>query len=113
MLRRILGLNDAEVGGLHAAKEDVQVEGNALEAEHVIAVGTDFDLELGRLLLAVDNGPFLLFSVFVELDTVVEAQVLEFGLGEAVGAIKSANFISTLYDMPGHLIFAAMKCKGV
>lgn len=69
----ILGLDDLEVGGLYATAEDVEVEGDALEAEHVISVGGDFDLELGRLLLAIDDGSVLALSVLVELDAELEA----------------------------------------
>lgn len=36
-------------------EEDVQVHGNALEAEHVIAVGGDLDLELRRFLHSIDD----------------------------------------------------------
>jgi hypothetical protein len=79
---RIFGLHDAEAGGFYAAKEDVEVESNALEAEHVIAVGSNFDLELGRFLLAINDGPLLIFGVFVELDAIVEAEVFKLYFGE-------------------------------
>ena len=36
-------------------EEDVQVHGNALEAEHVIAVGGDLDLELRCFLHSIDD----------------------------------------------------------
>lgn len=67
-----------EIRRRHGATEDVEHEGNALEAEHVIAVGGDLDLQLGRDLLAVHDGAVGVFGIFVELDTEFEAEVLEF-----------------------------------
>lgn len=84
----VLGLYDSEVGGRGAAHEDVEVEGNALEAEHVISVGGDLDLELGRLLDAVDDGTLLVFGVFVKLDAEFEAEVLELWLGESAAVAR-------------------------
>lgn len=73
----VLGLDDGVLGGRDAAVEDVEVEGYALEAEHVVAVGGDLDLELGRLLDTIDDGAVVVFRVFVELDAIFEAEVLE------------------------------------
>ena len=78
----ILGFDDSKVGRLRAAKEDVEVQRNAFEAQQVVAVGADLDLKLRGLLLAVDNRTLLLLGVFVKLDTIVEAEVLKLLLGE-------------------------------
>lgn len=80
----VLGFDDAEVGRLYATKEDVEVEGDALEAEHVIAVGSDFDFQLRGFLLAINNGTLLVLGIFVELDAIVEAEVFELFLGKPV-----------------------------
>lgn len=80
----VLGLYDSEVGRRGAAHEDVEVEGNALEAEHVISVGGDLNLELRRLLDTVDDGTLLVLGVFVKLDAEFEAEILELWLGESV-----------------------------
>jgi hypothetical protein len=88
MEQSVLWLYNSEVGRRGAPHEDVEVEGNALEAEHVISVGGDLNLELRRLLYAIDDGAFLVFSVFVELDAEFEAEVFEFLLGESVVVVK-------------------------
>lgn len=54
------------------AVEDVEHELDAFEAEHVIAIGGDFDFELWWFLHAVDNGAVLVGGVFVEFDAEVE-----------------------------------------
>jgi hypothetical protein len=82
LLVSIFGFDDSEVGWLCAAKEDVEVQGNAFEAEQVVAVGADLDLKLWGFLLAIDNRTLLLLGVFVELDTIVKAEVLKLLLGE-------------------------------
>lgn len=84
LLLSVLGLDNAVVGGCHAAEEDVEVHGDTFEAQHVVAVGGDFDLELWRLLHAIDNGALILLGVFVELDAVLEAEIFEFVLGVSV-----------------------------
>ena len=86
LLLLVLGLDYPEVGRGDAAAEDVEVEGDALEAEHVISVGGDFDLELRGFLDSIDDGPLIVFGVLVKLDPIVEAEVLELGLGEPAAA---------------------------
>lgn len=81
LLLAVLGFNNAEVGRGSAAEEDVEVQSNAFEAEHVVAVGGNLNLELGRLLDAIDNGALVLLGVFVELDAIVEAEVFKLLLG--------------------------------
>lgn len=63
---------------LLTTKEDIEVHGNAFEAEHVIAVGWDFDLELGGFFHAIDDGSFLVRRVLIEFQAIVEAERIEF-----------------------------------
>lgn len=60
------------------ATEDVEHESYALEAEHVISVGGDLNLELRGFLFAIDDGTFAVRGVFVELNTEFETELLEF-----------------------------------
>ena len=65
-----------------SAQEDVQVQCDALETQHVVPVGGDLDFELRRFFHAIAvDGSFGFGGVFVELEAVVEAQGVEFVLG--------------------------------
>ena len=89
LLHLVLGdVEQLEVGGGGLAAEDVQVHGDALEAEHVVAVGGDLDGQLGRLVL---GARLILLGVLVELDAELEAELLE-GVGsEAVCIVVGAK----------------------
>lgn len=89
LLSLILGLNHLEVRRFSPAEEDIEVEGNALEAEHVISVGGDLDLELRGFLLPVDHGTLLVFRILVEFNAKFEAEVLELLCREPVGGYLS------------------------
>lgn len=93
----ILGLDDSEVWRLHVPEEDVQVEGNALEAEHIIPVCSDFNLELRGFLFAVDDRTFLILGVFIKLDAIVEAEIFELFLGKSAG--RQVRQVSMLLQM--------------
>lgn len=73
-----LGRREGIGGHGLAAEEDAQVHRDALEAQHVVAVGRYFDLELRRLFDAIYNRPLALRCVLVQLNTVVEAQRVKF-----------------------------------
>ena len=96
VLLRIFGLDHPEVGGLLSLLEDVQVHGNAFEAEHVISVGRDLDLELGRLLYAVDNGTLVILGVFVKFNAKLKAEILElFGRESAIEGFTCQRKVSS------------------
>lgn len=88
LLLAVLGFDNAEVGRGSAAEEDVEVQSNAFEAEHVVAVGGNLNLELGRLLDAIDDGALVLLGVFVELDAIIEAEVFKLLLGVSRETVK-------------------------
>lgn len=69
--------NESKVGGGPLAVEDVEHQGDTLEAEHVVSVGGDLNLELRRLLDAIDDGSLIIFGILVQLNTKLEAEVLE------------------------------------
>jgi len=63
------------------------VQRDALEAEHVIAVGGDLDLELGRFVFGARR---VIFCILVKLDAEVEAEILEL-VGREAGRILVSN----------------------
>ena len=85
LLLAVLGFDNAEIGRGGTAEEDVEVQSNTFEAEHVVAVGGNLNLELGRLLDAIDDGALVLLGVFVEFDTIIEAEVFKLLLGVSAG----------------------------
>ena len=70
-------VDNAIVGCLGPALEDIERNGETLEAEQVIAIRGDLDLQLRRLILGPRG---IVFGVVVELDSEVEAELLE-GVG--------------------------------
>lgn len=88
LLHLVLGdVEQLEVGGVLLAAEDVQVHGDALEAEHVVAVGGNLDGQLGGLVL---GARLILLSVLVELDAELEAELLE-GVGSEPVVVVGAK----------------------
>ena len=61
------------VGHLHPPEEDIEVHGDALEAEHVVSVGGDFDLELRWFFNTIDDWSLAFGSVFIQLQAELEA----------------------------------------
>lgn len=68
-----LGCNQFIVWQRRFLSEYVEHQSYTLEAEHVISVGRNLNLELRGFLLAIDNRPFRVRGVFVQFDAEFEA----------------------------------------
>lgn len=82
VLLLVLGRHNFVVWCLHASSEDIEVEGNALEAQHVISIRWYLNLQLGGLGFSVDDWSVLILGVLVEFDAKFEAQIFELFGGE-------------------------------
>jgi hypothetical protein len=72
----------SEVGERLAAKENIEVHRNAFEAQHVISVRWDFNLELRRLFHAIRAyGSLGLRSVLIQFQAELETKLVELILG--------------------------------